>query len=310
VLLAVLVVTIVTDPVLGAALKPCPSPEDRSRIGMLDTFDPHARPIGIRYDPLSRVDAASLPRTFAVSARPGSRTARQPTPVLLNARFSLPSGRYVVELLPRPAGASPAGLSGNLILQAGRSGGALAEWNVQTAADGRFEGTFDLPVDMNFVGFRASPDLESAIGELRLRPLRVMATLDRVAAAEVLAALALDRFVFLFHDGASYPEPSGFWVRGSSRAIVSVVSRTGRLSTKVRLRLRSPVANTIRFDTPGRTWTTDLEPGVPAELDVEPTPLDGTLRMTITPANGFRPSEFTPGSRDHRFLGCWEEVVG
>jgi hypothetical protein len=309
-LLTVLLVTIVMPPVLGAALKPCPSPEDRSRIGMLETFDPHARPIGIRYDPLSLVEAASLPQAFAVSARPGSRTVRPPTPVLLNARFALPSGRYVVELLPRPAGASPAGLSGNLVLQAGRSGGALSEWTVNVAAGSRFEGTFDLPVDVNFVGFRASPDLESAIGELRLRPLRVMPTLDRVAAYEVLATLALDRFVFLFHDGASYPEPEGFWVRGSNRAIISVVSRTRRLTTKVRLRLRSPVANAVRFETPGHSWTTELEPGVPAELDVEPTPLDGTLRMTISPANGFRPSELTPGSRDRRFLGCWVEVVG
>ncbi len=108
----------------------------------------------------------------------------------------------------------------------------------------------------------------------------------------------------------AYPEADGFWVRGSSRAIVSVVSRTGRLTTKVRLRLRSPVANAVRFETPGHTWTTELEAGVPTELDIEPTALDGTLRMTISPASGFRPAELTPGNRDSRFLGCWVEVVG
>jgi hypothetical protein len=309
-LLAVLLVTIVMPPTLGANLKPCPSPEDRSRIEMLESFDPHARPIGIRYDPLSFFDAASLPQAFSLSARPGSRTARQPAPVLLNARFALPSGRYALELTPR-SGADPAArLAGNLVLQAGRSGGALTEWNVDVEAGGRWQGTFDLPVDVNFVGFRASAGLEAAVGELRVRPMRVAPTLDRVAAYEVLATLALDRFVFLFHDSASYPEPDGFWVRGANRAIVSVVSKTGRLTTKVRLRLRSPVANSVRFETPGLTWTTDLEAGVPAEVDVEPTPLDGTLRMTISPANGFRPSEVTPGSRDRRFLGCWVEVIG
>jgi hypothetical protein len=309
-LLAVLLVTIVMPPALGANLKPCPSPEDRSRIEMLESFDPHARPIGIRYEPLSFVDAASLPQAFSLSARPGSRTARQPTPVLLNARFALPSGRYAVELTPR-SGAQPAArLAGDLVLQAGRSGGSLTEWNVDVEAGGRWQGTFDLPVDVNFVGFRASAGLEAAVGELRVRPMRVAPTLDRVAAYEVLATLALDRFVFLFHDSASYPEPDGFWVRGANRAIVSVVSKTGRLTTKVRLRLRSPVANSVRFETPGLTWTTDLEAGVPAEVDVEPTPLDGTLRMTISPAYGFRPSEVTPGSRDRRFLGCWVEVIG
>jgi hypothetical protein len=302
-LLTVLLVTIVMPSALGARLKPCPSPEDRSRIGMLDSFDPYARPIGIRYDPMSLVDAASLPQSFTVSARPGSRSAHQPAQVLLNARFALPAGRYLFELKPLSVDGSPQGLRGNLVLQAGRAGGALDSWDVEAAAGNRFEGAFGLPVDVNFVGFRAAADLASAVGELRVRPLRVVPNLDRAAAYEVLATLSLDRFVFLFQAG-------GFWVRGANRAMVSVVSRTGRLTTKVRLRLRSPVANDIRFDTPGHSWTAHLEAGVPSELDVEPTPLDGTLRMTISPAGGFRPSETTPGSRDQRFLGCWVEVVG
>jgi hypothetical protein len=309
-LLTVLAVTLVMPLALGASLKPSPAPSDRARIEMLESFDPHARPIGVRYDPFSFVDAASLPQAFSLSARPGSRTARQPTPVLLNARFALPAGRYSLELTPAEAAGTPANLSGRLALQAGQTGGPLTEWQVGAEGGSRWTGTFDLPVDVNFVGFHASPALEPAVGELRVRPLRVVPTLDRAAAYEVLATLSLDRFVFLFHDGASYPEAGGFWVRGANRAMVSVVSRTGRLTTKVRLRLRSPVANDIRFDTPGHSWTLHLEAGVPAELDVEPTPLDGTLRMTISPAGGFRPSETTPGSRDHRFLGCWVEVVG
>jgi hypothetical protein len=309
-LLAVLLVTIVMPPVLGGHLKPCPSPEDRSRIGMLESFDPHARPIGIRYDPFSLVNSVSMPQVFSVSASPRSRTERQPAPVLLNARFALPAGRYILDLEPPAGGGSRASLSGSLALQAGRNGGTLTEWSVDAPAGGRWQATFDLPVDMNFVGFRASAGLEAAVGELRVRPMRVVPNLDRVAADEVLSSLALDRTVFLFHDDESYPEPGGFWVRGKSRAFVSVVSQTGRLTTTVRLRLRSPVTNTVRFETPGRTWTTVLEAGVPTEIDVKPMPLDGTLRMTISPANGFRPSEVTPGSRDDRFLGCWVEVQG
>jgi hypothetical protein len=309
-LLAVLLTTALMPLALGRYLKPDPSPEDRSRVEMLESFDPHARPMGLRYDPLSLVDATALPRAFVLSARPGSRTARQPTPVLLNARFALPSGRYGLELSPG-AGAAPApGLAGDLALQAGRTGGTLTAWNVEASSGARWQGVFDLPVDVNYVGFRASAALESGIGELRVRPEHVVPTLDRVAAYEVLAASTLDRFVFLFHDGASYPADDGFWVRGSSRAVVSVVSRTGRLTTSVRLRLRSPVSNVVRFETPGRTWDTDLKAGVPAEIEVQPTPLDGTLRMIISPASGFRPAEMTPGSQDRRFLGCWVEVVG
>jgi hypothetical protein len=126
----------------------------------------------------------------------------------------------------------------------------------------------------------------------------------------VLASLALKRFVFLFHDGASYPEPDGFWVRGSSRAVVSVVSPSGRLTTGIRLRIRSPIANKVRLEFPGLTRIAELEAGVPTDLDLEPAALDGTLRMTISPEGGFRPAEIQPGNRDRRFLGCWVEVVG
>jgi len=294
---------------LGGRLKPSPAPEDRSRIQMLDSFDPHARPIGVVFDSLSLVDASALPKSFAVSARPGSRTARQPAAVLLNARFALPAGRYTVELLPRTASGPGSALIGHLVLQAGRSGGSLTEWDVEADVGERWQATFDLPVDVNFVGLRADPELEARIGELRVLPVRVVPTLDRVAAYEVLATLTLDRFVFLFHDDSSYPEPNGFWVRGSARAIVSVVSRTGRLTTRVRLRLRSPVANTVRIETPGLTWTEDLQPDVARDIEVEPTALDGTLRMTISPARGFRPSDVTPRNQDRRFLGCWVQVV-
>ena len=308
-LLAVVIVTAAMPVALGGRLKPSPAPEDRSRIEMLDSFDPHARPIGVVFDPLSLVDAPAIPTSFPVSARPGSRTARQPAAVLLNARFALPAGRYSVELLPRSASGPGSALFGHLALQAGRSGGSLTEWDVDAGVGERWQATFDLPVDVNFVGLRADPELEARIGELRVLPIRVVPTLDRVVAYDVLASITLDRFVFLFHDGSSYPEPNGFWVRGSNRALVSVVSRTGHLTTRVRLRLRSPVANTIRFETPGLTWTEDLQPDVAKDIAVEPTALDGTLRMTISSARGFRPSDVTPGSRDRRFLGCWVEVV-
>ncbi len=311
-LLALFIVTLSMPVALQGRLKPDPAPKDRSRIALIASFDPHACPIGVRYDPLSLVDAASLPRMFTLSARPGSRTANQPTPVLLNARFDLPAGRYALALAPRDPAGPDAALAGHLILQAGRMGGSLMEWSVQAGAGETWQTTFDLPVDINYVGLRASRDLEARVGELRLSPLSVVTNLDRVAAYEVLASSAFGRDVVLFHDGASYPEASGFWVRGSTRAVVSVVSRTGRLTTNARLRLRlvSPVANAVLIETPGRTWTTTLQPDVATEVEVEPTALDGTLRMAISPAEGFRPSDRIPGNRDRRFLGCWVEVVG
>ena len=311
-LLAVLLVTIVMPPVLGGQPQAVP---------VAGRSFPHRHARVVRparqadRHPLRPASPSSTPPRCRRRSRcrpgRGSRTARQPTPVLLNARFALPSGRYALELEPRAGAEGPGqALRAASLLQAGRYGGALTEWNVDAQAGGRWQGTFDLPVDVNFVGFRASAGLEAAVGELRVRPMRVVPTLDRVAATKCWRSLALDRFVFLFHDDASYPEPGGFWVRGAKPRLRLGGVETGRLTTKVRLRLRSPVANSVRFETPGLTWTTDLEAGVPAEIDVKPMPLDGTLRMTISPANGFRPSEVTPGSRDRRFLGCWVEVIG
>ena len=309
-LLAVLLATSIMPWMPGPQLKANPEPRDRSRIGMLDSFDPHARPLAVRLDPWSRIDAVSVPGLFTLTARPGSRKARQPTPMLLNARFALPAGRYQVQLATDRVVPDQPRLAGSLELMGGRSGGTLAQWDVEGRAGGRWEGWFDLPVDVNFVGFRASTNLEARVGELRITPVRIVPTADRIAAYDVLAAAMLSRFVFLFHDGRSYPEASGFWVRGANRAVVSVVSKTGPVTTDVTLVLRSPVANRVRLDTPGHSWSIELRPNVPVEIRVTPTPLDGTLRMVIRPERGFSPAEVERGSQDRRFLGCWIEVVG
>ena len=43
---------------------------------MLETFDPIARPIAVRYSPLSIVAAANLPPLFSLSAVPGTERTR------------------------------------------------------------------------------------------------------------------------------------------------------------------------------------------------------------------------------------------
>jgi len=257
------------------------------------------------------VDAASIPGMFELAAQPGSRRHAQPVPVFLNARFGLPAGRYRVVLSPHPGG-TPLPLSGGLTLQGGRHGGTLAAWSVAASGGSRWSETFDLPVDLSFVGFRADGHLADATGDLRLVPVRVVPTLDRTAGGEVLGAATLgERFVFLFHDGGSFPESGGFWVRGAAPAAVSVLSRTGPMTVPVQLRLRNgPVANTVHIVTPGFATDVALAPGETREVRLAPTPLDGTLRMIIRPAGGFVPAEHEPGNRDTRLLGCWVEVVG
>jgi hypothetical protein len=298
-------------PLLGARLKPNVLPEDRARIAMLESFDPHARPLAVRFDPFSVIDAGDVPAGFQLAAQPGSRRGAQPVPLLLNARFGLPAGRYRVTLSPRPGVSSPP-LGGGLILQGGRHGGTLAAWTIESAPGSRWSETFDLPVDLGFVGFRADARLAAAVGDLRVVPVRVVPAFDRTAAGEVLGSATLGgRFVFLFHDGASFPEADGFWVRGGSPASVSVLSRTGPMTVPMQLRLRNgPVANTVHILTPGTATDVALAPGETRIVRLAPTPLDGTLRMVIRPAGGFVPASHEPGNRDTRLLGCWVEVVG
>ena len=309
--MSLVLVTVLTPLALGGQMKPDVRPEDRARIGILESFDPHARPVAIRYDPLSAISASAVPTLFELSAQIGSRRSTQPVPLLLNARFGLPAGRYRVVLSP-VAGPAEHALSGGLILQGGRHGGTLAAWNVDAAPGSRWNDTFDLPVDIGFVGFRASGTLAATVGNLRIVPLRVIPTLDRPAAYDVLGSTTLgDRFVFLFHDGASFPEANGFWVRGAAPASVSVLSRTGQLTLPDELSQRNaPVANTVHILTPGTVTDVVLGPGEIRTVRLTPTPLDGTLRMIIHPQGGFIPAEHEPGNRDTRLLGCWVEVVG
>ena len=306
VLLTFLVVTLVTPPVMGARLRVDLAPEDRPRDGLLDTYDPHARPIAVRFDSLTWLDARQVPQLVAFSAAPGTRTARQPMRLVLNARFILPAGRYVVRLESAGTSESSRSLSGTLDLQFGRIGPPLFEWSVSGSS---WEQTFDLPVDGAFVGFRASPELEKSVGLIRVHPVSVTPILDRIASSEVLAAASYGPVIALFHDDVSYPELGGFWLRGKASSRVSIVSPTGRLAGDVTLRMRAgPIDNTVVIDGAGGEQRVALAANQVTEVRLSPAPLDGTLRLTLTPERGWVPAERDPASRDRRLLGCWVDV--
>jgi hypothetical protein len=306
VLLTLVVVTTVTPAIVGARLRPDPAPESRPRVGLIDTFDPDARPLAVRFDPLSRIGAEEVPELVGFSATPGSRLARQPMRLLLNARFILPAGRYVVHLEALGSGPSAGSLSGTLALQFGRIGPPVAEWPVSGAS---WEQAFDLPVDATFVGFKASPELESSVGFLRVRPARVTPMLDRIATSEVLAAAAYGPIVVLFHDDAAYVERDGFWLRGKASSQVSIVSPTGPLAGDVTLRIRpGPIDNTIVIEGAGGTKRVSVEAERPTEVRLSPAPLDGILRLSLFPERGWVPAERDPTSGDRRMLGCWIDV--
>ncbi len=305
VLATFIVVVAVSPVVIGAALRPPLQPENRPRVRLIDTFDPGARPLALRYDPLSRMDARKVPDLVAFSAVPGSRTLRQPMRLLLNARFILPSGRYLLRLEPRDgSGGTP--LSGTLALQFGRIGPPLAEW---TVSGGSWEKAFDLPVDASFVGFKASPELDAAVGLMRIRPLAVTPMLDRIATSEVLAAATYGSTVALFHDDVAWVERGGFWLRGNASCQVSLVSPGGRLTGDVTLRFRpGPIDNTIVIKGAGGERRVELKAEQASEIRLSPAPMDGTLRLLLTAEQGWVPAERDPQSGDRRLLACFVDV--
>lgn len=307
---AVLLVTLLTPVVLRTDMKPDVNLADRSRVALLDSFDPRARPLAIRYRPFAAIEARTVPALFDLSARPGARRAVHAVPLFFNARFALPAGRYRITLAPRPEG--PARLGGSLRLRGGRHGGILMAWQIDALPGRPWVGTFNLPVDINFVGFQASADLAAAAGEMQLVPIDVVPALERTASNEVLGAMTLaGRYVVLLHDGGSYPEDHGFWVRGEAESAISIVAAEGRIEEPVTLRVRNgPRPNVVRVVTLAGDTEFTLGPSESRLVDVSPTPLDGTVRLTIRPAHGFVPARTEPGSRDERVLGCWVEIAG
>jgi hypothetical protein len=308
-LLAVLLATGAMPVLIGSWLKPAPDARDRSHVELLDSFNPHARPIALRMDPFSVVEAQTVPSLFELSARPVAPPAGQQDGTQFNARFALPAGRYRIQVIGRASLSNEGPLAGRLALRAGTWGGSMIEWSVESTESRQWTDVFDLPADMGSVSFATSGKLGTQVREIKIVPYRVVPFLDRIAAEDVRAAAAFDRLLFLFHDDQAYPDANGFWIRGASRARVSVVSRTGLLISDVRLMLRSRVPNTIHIEMPDRVWTEQLAADEEREILIKPTLLDGTVRLRITADRGFYPVDTEPGSTDRRHLGCYVRIL-
>ncbi len=295
---AILVVATVVPMVFGGRLQPPVVLGARARVALVDDFDATRRPLAIVYDPLRKVDPQSLPSLFVLEAEEGLRRARQPVRLLFNARFALPAGEYLVELSPRPD--TP--LAGTLALQVGRIGAPIETWPL---TGGTWQARFAVPLDANFVGFRASSEAERVVRQLRLIPRRIVDAHGRPQAPPVLAASAYGASAVYFHDEQAWPERAGFWTRGGASVPVTVVLSPRRTLV---LKLHSGARNHIGLETP--TWRTqiDLAPGVDREVVVPATRRPGVIPLRITAAAGFTPAAGDARSTDERFLGCWVEV--
>jgi hypothetical protein len=276
--------------------------ERRSLFPLLETFDPIARPVAIRYDAFSIVDPAELPALFTASAVPGERTDPQPVRVVLNARFRLPAGKYALDVQGSDSAAATPNAS--IALQIGREGRPIETWPITLGRGGHARREFDLPLDAEFVGFRAPRQVEGAIAELRVSPLTVVDTRKRFRASTVLSAATFPPARVFFHDSFSDPEPQGFWVQGRSTASMTLL-KTRVSDPGILLAVHSGArANIVTFATPDWSQRLELVPGVTQRVTVPSKDGERFIPLTIESTGGFVPAE-VEASRDRRLLGAW-----
>lgn len=276
--------------------------EQRVVFLLLETFDPIARPIAVRYDPFSIVSPAELPSLFTASAVPGERTNPQPVRVVLNARFRLPAGRYALDLKGSDAAGSVP--KATMALQLGRAGRPIETWPLMLRPGEHTRREFDVPLDAEFVGFRAARQVESTIAELRVSPLTVVETRKRVPAGTILAASVFPPARVFFHDSSSYPETEGFWVRGGTTARITLL-KSRESDQGILLAVHSgPRPNVATLATPGWSHKLELVPGVTERVIVPTREGERFIPLTIATTGGFVPAEIEP-SRDRRLLGAW-----
>jgi len=276
----------------------------RSRLPALDHYDTRARPAAVVFDPLRKTSAAELLPAMTLGVAPGLRTDPQPVRVLHNGRFSLPAGDYRVDVAFAP-GEPSAG--GEVSLQVGRVGPPVQTWPVTLGA-GTISHTIHLPLDAGFVGFRGTREMEQAIQAITVTPTAVVNRGERVQAPPVLGAAQYGATMVLLHDDRVNPEPTGFWVLGRRRTVVSVAPAS-EVTAPAKLRLRSSVsANEVTLRTRGWEQVVILDADTPVDITL-PAPAHGLVELTILASTGFAPIDRDPASRDRRFLGVWVEVV-
>jgi hypothetical protein len=280
--------------------------EGRVMFPLLETFDPVARPIAVRYDRFSRVAPEELPPLFVVSAVPGQRTDRQPVRVVLNARFRLPAGRYLLEIKGSNSAAAVPGMS--MALQLGREGRPLESWPLVLSPGQRSEHDFDVPLDAEFVGFRAGKQAEQGIAELRVSPRSVVATRKRLAAGTVLSAAAYAPARVFFHDSSVYSEAEGFWVKGRSTARMTLLKVRENDPGVVLTAHSGARPNVVTLASSGWSETLELVPGVTVRVFVPSKAGETFIPLTISTTGGFVPAQIER-SRDRRLLGAWVALI-
>jgi hypothetical protein len=208
----------------------------------------------------------------------------------------------VVDLLGSDtAGAAP---NAALALQVGREGRPIESWPLALGRGKRVRREFEVPLDAEFIGFRAARPVEQSIAELRLSPVHVVETRKRFRTGTVLSAASFAAAKMFFHDSSAYPEAGGFWVRGRATARMTLL-KTRESDPGLVLAIHSGARpNVVTLAAPGWSQKLELVPGVTERVTVPSREGERFVPLTISSADGFVPAEVEQ-SGDRRLLGAW-----
>ena len=274
----------------------------RPRLPVLDAFDSVVRPVGIEYSPLQVVAAGDVSTHAKLQVEPGWRGDPQPIRVLHNGRFSVPAGKYRVEVEWSGTRANE-----TIALQMGRTGDAWRTWPVDPRPGERWSAEFDLPMDASFIGLRGSPGLERNIKHISITPLAIVDLSRRPNLPTVLGAAQFGPTAVFYHDDHAFPEASGFWVQGGQSTLVTI--QRENTSTPLTLRVHSGlIDNRLRVVAAGWETSLALAREQPDQIEI-PAGERKVVTLELSADKAFVPKEITSTANDARPLGVWIEVM-
>ena len=263
--------------------------------------------MAVVYNPARWINASEVPPYFKFVADQSIARKPQLIPLLYNARFSLPAGTYSVKISWKHEESSENKTTpkvASLVWRLTRAGQPMGEWFVPIENTTPWRQILTLPFDSDFVGFNASTELEALSPILQISPINIQDHHVRTATRIVSAAHYQDVDIFS-HTNTAWMEKTGFWVRGSTTATVTL-SKSAEQNIVLRYHC-GPQSNEVTLSTVDWHSTQLVTPRKWKKSSLTSTP-NGLVKLHISTLNGFVPNKVKPSSGDLRFLGCWFEV--
>ncbi len=262
-----------------------------SQMRFLQRWSPAHAPLAVQLSPMRVVTADEVPRRLG----PGT-SMRGPVPLpdgpLLQIP-AVPAGDYEVFVEGRSQ------LSGTVVVRLGRQDVPMETWTLDRHPAGFTGFVLHLPVAAHSITVSGDEAARASVRRMTLKPLGLV---PRDRSATALRAGRYGRAVVFALDDRAYLEPGALWVRGETAASLVVQGDAGmRPVARVRAGL---VDNVVTLS--AGTWRVVLPVAKDQSIDV-PLPDEALAPavLSIASAQGFRPSEHTPGNEDVRWLGVY-----